>query len=102
MKRYIKKIKPLLVKIIHKKKVIQKANLFIIGAQKCGTSTLFDNLVKHKNIFGGEIKEKNFFSHEDLFKKGINSYHNMFPKLSIYNTLPKNSYFRCFTILFST
>ena len=93
MKRFLKKIKLLLVKIIPKRKVIQKANLFIIGAQKCGTSTLFDNLVKHKNIFGGKIKEKNFFSNEDLYKKGVDSYHNMYPKLSILNKLPENSYF---------
>lgn len=93
MKSYLKKIKHLLEKNIPKRKVIQKANLFIIGAQKCGTTTLFDNLVKHKNIFGGNIKEKNFFSHEDFFKNGVDSYHNLYPKLSIYNTLPKNSYF---------
>ena len=93
MKGYLKKIKFLLVKAIPKNKIIQKANLFIIGAQKCGTSTLFDNLVKHKNIYGGEIKEKNFFSHQDLFKKGLDYYHNMYPKLSIFDTLPKNSYF---------
>ncbi len=93
MKRYLKKAIRLLQKAILKKKVIQKANLFIIGAQKCGTSTLFDNLVKHKNIFGGEIKEKNFFSHEGLFKNGLEYYHKMYPKLSIFNTIPKISYF---------
>ncbi len=93
MKRYLKKIKSLIEKTIPKRKVIERANLFIIGAQKCGTSTLFDNLVKHKNIFGGEIKEKNFFSHEGLFKNGLDYYHNMYPKLSIFNTAPKNSYF---------
>ena len=93
MKGYLKKLKLLLVKAIPKKKITQKANLFIIGAQKCGTSTLFDNLVKHKNIYGGEVKEKNFFSHEDLFKNGLDYYHNMYPKLSLFDTLPNNSYF---------
>ena len=83
MKPYIKKIKLLLVKIIPRRKVVRKANLFIIGAQKCGTSTLFDNLVKYKNIYGGEIKEKNFFSHEDLYQKSSEWYHNLFPNVSV-------------------
>jgi hypothetical protein len=93
MKRYFKKIKNIIVKNIPKRKVIQKANLFIIGAQKSGTSTLFDNLVKHKNIFGGLIKEKNFFSHEALLKNGVAWYHNLFPKPSIFYRLPKTHYF---------
>ena len=93
MKRFLKKIKLLLIKINPKRKVIQKANLFIIGAQKCGTSTLFDNLVKHKNIYGGKIKEKNYFSHEYLYQKGPEWYHNLFPKSSIFNKVTKKSYF---------
>lgn len=93
MKPYLKKIKLLLGNKIPKIKIIKNANLFIIGAQKCGTSTLFDNLVKHKNIYGGEIKEKNFFSHDGLYKKGVDVYHNMYPNLSILKKTPKNSYF---------
>lgn len=76
-----------------KKSIIKKANLFIIGAQKCGTSTLFDNLIKHDSIYGGEIKEKNFFSHESLFEKGVDWYHDLFPKVSFFQKLPKINYF---------
>lgn len=65
-------------------KVTTYANLFIIGAQKCGTSTLFDNLIKHKNIHGGKVKEKNFFNHEHLFEKGIDWYHQLFPNVSFF------------------
>ncbi|MEY3079460.1 MAG: hypothetical protein RL086_613, partial [Bacteroidota bacterium] len=67
----IKLIKRIIKKIIPQKRIIDKANLFIIGAQKCGTSTLYDNLMKYDGIYGGKIKEKNFFSHESIFKQGI-------------------------------
>lgn len=75
-----------------RKNVISKANLFIIGAQKCGTSTLYDNLIVHRNIFGGDHKEKNFFSDEKLFQRGEDWYHTLFPKGSLFYKANK-SYF---------
>ena len=94
MKFLKEKIKILRVffKNIYNRKVIKKANLFIIGAQKCGTSTLFDNLILHKNIYGGKIKEKNFFSNEHFYQKGTEWYHNLFPKVSIFHMVAKSSY----------
>jgi hypothetical protein len=89
----IKLIKRIIKKIIPEKRIIDKANLFIIGAQKCGTSTLYDNLMKYDGIYGGKIKEKNFFSHESIFKQGILWYHNLFPKVSIFYKLPETRYF---------
>lgn len=86
-------IKKIIKKITPKKSIVGKANLFIIGAQKCGTSTLYDNLIKYDSIHGGKIKEKNYFSNESLFQKGIVWYHNLFPKVSIFYRLPKTHYF---------
>ncbi|MEM9446253.1 MAG: sulfotransferase domain-containing protein [Verrucomicrobiota bacterium] len=37
--------------------MIQFPNLFIIGAPKCGTTSLFDALVQHPEITGSNIKE---------------------------------------------
>lgn len=92
--RYIiELIKKIIKKITPKKSIVDKANLFIIGAQKCGTSTLYDNLIKYDSIHGGKIKEKNYFSHESLFQKGTVWYHNLFPKVSVFYRLPKTHYF---------
>lgn len=38
-----------------------KPNLFIIGAQKCGTTSLHDYLARHPDIFMSEPKEPGFF-----------------------------------------
>jgi hypothetical protein len=39
-----------------------KANLFIIGAPKCGTTAWFTYLSAHRDIFFTTLKEPNFFS----------------------------------------
>ena len=39
-------------------------NLFIVGAQKAGTSALYSYLVKHPRIAGGDRKELHFFDRE--------------------------------------
>lgn len=38
-----------------------KANLFIVGGQKCGTSSLFKSLANHKQINSSLFKEAHFF-----------------------------------------
>lgn len=92
-KDFIDLIKKIVKIIIPKKSIVNKANLFIIGSQKCGTSTLYDNLIKYDSIHGGKIKEKNFFSHKAHWKEGILGYHDLFPKVSILYKLPKIHYF---------
>jgi len=37
-------------------------NLFIVGAPKCGTSSLFDWLIQHPDVRGSSIKEPFFFT----------------------------------------
>ena len=50
-----------------------KINTFIIGAQKAGTTSLYDWLDQHLDVQDpNEIKDYHFFTREPLYKKGIN------------------------------
>jgi hypothetical protein len=61
-------------------------NLFIIGAPKCGTSSLFDWLLGHPDICGSRVKEPFFLINPDhplarrpsLSKDGLAGYANFF------------------------
>lgn len=50
----------------------------IIGAMKCATTTLHEQLAAQPGIFMSEPKEPNFFSDEDQFSRGIDWYLNLF------------------------
>lgn len=47
-------------------------NFVILGAQKAGTTTLYDNLVKHPSVHSCDIKEVHFF--DTNWSKGENWY----------------------------
>lgn len=49
-----------------------------IGVQKAGTTTLFDILKKHPQIFLSEKKETKFFQYDEDFAKGMTFYSNYF------------------------
>jgi len=53
----------------------------IIGAMKCGTTTLYQNLVKHPSIVSAKTKELHFFDVEKEFRKGLDWYTSQFPLL---------------------
>jgi len=53
--------------------------LFIVGAQKAGTTSLYSYFDQRPELVGGEIKEKSFFSLDSLFEKGNKYYRSMFP-----------------------
>ena len=53
-------------------------NFFILGATKAGTTTLHEYLSAHPDIFLSEVKEPQFFCHEDLYKKGMDYYLDRF------------------------
>jgi len=56
-----------------------RANLFIVGAQKCGTSALFQYLAAHPQIVGCEPKEPHFFaSNLNNFQSRLAFYHSLF------------------------
>lgn len=72
------KLKSTIKKIIPKKRV--KVNLFIVGAQKAGTSALHNYLCQHPRVIGGKNKEINFFNHNKKYSKGTQWYHRQFKK----------------------
>jgi len=52
-------------------------DFYIIGAQKCGTSALYDYLVQHPSIHPCTTKEPRFF--DKYYDRGINWYKSCFP-----------------------
>lgn len=55
-----------------------KVDFMIVGAQKCGTTTLFDILDGHPAIEGCRGKEPHFFSTSRDWKKDLHKYHRLF------------------------
>lgn len=53
-------------------------DFFIIGAMKCGTSSLHDQLAGQAGIFMSTPKEPNYFSDDDVFAQGRSWYENLF------------------------
>jgi hypothetical protein len=50
----------------------------IIGAMKCGTSTLHAQLAEHPQFFMSEPKEPNFFSNDEIYARGEAWYRGLF------------------------
>lgn len=55
-----------------------KVNLFIIGAGKSGTTSLWNFLNQHKDVCMCPTKEPSFFSNSKYFDRGLNWYHGLF------------------------
>jgi hypothetical protein len=53
-------------------------DFLIIGAMKAGTTSLFDWLGLQPEVFVPHVKEPNYFSDEDEWKKGIDRYRSLF------------------------
>ena len=53
-------------------------NFLIIGAMKCATSSLQEQLMLQSGIFMTELKEPNFFSDDKQYEKGISWYTSLF------------------------
>ena len=53
-------------------------NIFIVGGQKCGSSSLFELLMKHPLLSKGTHKEPHFFDGENEYKKGLEYYTETF------------------------
>lgn len=54
-------------------------NLLVIGAMKCGTTSLHDYLNQHPDIFMSEKKELDFFIKERAWGNGLDWYKAQFP-----------------------
>jgi hypothetical protein len=52
-------------------------NFIIIGASRCGTTSLYYNLNKHPNVYAGAAKSSSFF--DKNFHNGLNYYRSHFP-----------------------
>ncbi len=67
---------------------IRKPNLFIIGAPKCGTTSMMHYLSQHPNIYTSPIKEPHYFNtdsgHRYFFTE--NSYFSLFKKATLNHT----------------
>lgn len=50
----------------------------IIGAMKCATTSLYDQLKEQPGIFMPELKEPNYFSDDDVFAEGDQWYRSLF------------------------
>ena len=53
----------------------------IIGAMKCATSTLHDQLARVRGVSMSEPKEPNFFSDELNWAKGLDWYSSLFESM---------------------
>jgi len=62
-----------------KKRQTRKPNFFIVGAQRCGTTTLYHTLKKHPDIFMSPVKEPCFFIKQKT-KKEWDEYLQLFQK----------------------
>lgn len=62
--------------------IVQKLmpEIFIIGGQKCGTSSLFYYLSYHKDLIPSRKKEIDFFTFDSNYNKGISYYSQFFPR----------------------
>ena len=53
-------------------------DFIIIGAMKCGTSTLHAQLAAQPGVFMADPKEPNFFSDDAVYARGVDWYRNLF------------------------
>jgi hypothetical protein len=53
-------------------------DFIIIGAMKCATSTLHDQLARQPGVFMSTPKEPNFFSNDEEYARGIEWYRSLF------------------------
>jgi len=52
-------------------KTMVKPNFFIVGAPKAGTTSIFNYLKNHPEVFLPLVKEPNFFSHKELLSERL-------------------------------
>ena len=50
----------------------------IIGAAKCGTTTLYKKLAMHPKVFMSTPKEPEFFARDDIYQNGLDWYAELF------------------------
>jgi hypothetical protein len=58
--------------------------LVIIGAQKAGTTTLYDLLAQHPRIIQPRVKEISFFSNDEAYARGMDHYRSFLPPAPLF------------------
>jgi len=53
-------------------------DFIVIGAMKCATSTLHEQLARQPGIFMSQPKEPNFFSNDEIYSRGLDWYYSLF------------------------
>lgn len=66
-------------------------NFIIIGAMKCATSSLHEQLNQQPGIFMSELKEPNFFSNDEEYDKGLDWYLSHFEAANDDNFIGESS-----------
>ena len=61
---------------------MKKPNFIIIGAMKCATSSLHEQLALQPNFFMSKLKEPNFFSNDEEYRKRARRLLEPFPRSS--------------------
>lgn len=64
-----------------------KPNLFLVGAAKCGTTSMYHYLRQHPEVFMSELKEPHFFASDldgSWFIKNEESYLSLFSDATLY------------------
>lgn len=56
----------------------RRPNFLVIGAGKCGTTTLCGALARHPDVFVCTPKEPNFLAYEDIYARGWDWYESLF------------------------
>ncbi len=59
---------------------LTEPNFLIIGAEKCGTSSLYQYIIEHPHVLGAIEKEIHFFTYN--FDKGLDWYRSHFYPLA--------------------
>ncbi|MBU1156276.1 MAG: sulfotransferase domain-containing protein [Proteobacteria bacterium] len=53
-------------------------SFLVIGAQRSGTTSLFQVLRRHPQVFIPDVKEVNFFFHDNHYRRGVEYYQSVF------------------------
>jgi hypothetical protein len=58
--------------------MMNKVDFFIIGAQKAATTSLYNYLNQHPDIYMPEVKENHFFVEDRVYNQGVQHFHRFY------------------------